>query len=95
MGTAFAYELAGGEFTADREVAISIHLRHNHYPPVPEIMVPVCIEAIDRVNEGDVDSTIYLPDGVSWKGYVSCPVYAIIENFHLEAWLNNTEEGEA
>lgn len=91
MGATFAYELARGEFTTDRETAIAIHLAHNHYPAVPDIMVPVCIDAIDRVKEGDVDSVVYLPDGVTWRGYVSCPVHAIIEGFHLEAWLDEVE----
>ena len=98
MGSNFATEMADG--TLDDlgihltiEDQISIHLRANHYPPVPEYMVPVCIEAIDAVNDlGLSDLEIPLPDGVSWRGLTTAPAWAIIEAHHLDAWLIEREE---
>lgn len=69
------------------EDAIGMHLRGNHYPPVPLSMVPVCIEAIDAFNEGDASVMVKLPEGVSWRGQIEAPAYAIIEAHHLDAWL--------
>ena len=91
MGSAFAYDLASGEFVTDREQAVSIHLSSNHYPPVSSVFVAPCIEAIDLTNEGDPDARVYLPSGVSWKGYTTAPAYALIESFHLEAWLDQVD----
>lgn len=91
MGAIQAMELASGEFDLSLEDSIKIHLTSNHYPPVPEIMVQPCIEAIDLANEGDWDSEITLPEGVSWKGLTSAPVHAIIEQHHLEFWIIESE----
>jgi hypothetical protein len=69
------------------EDAIGMHLRGNHYPPVPLSMVPVCIEAINAFNEGDASVMVKLPEGVSWRGQLEAPAYSIIEAHHLDAWL--------
>ena len=42
----------------DLEMAISIHLQSNHYPPVPLSMVEPCIEAIDAYYDEDYDKLI-------------------------------------
>lgn len=91
MGAIQAMELASGEFDLSLEDSIKIHLTSNHYPPVPEIMVQPCIEAIDLANEGDWDSEITLPEGVSWKGLTSAPVSAIVEQHHLDFWIIESE----
>lgn len=87
MGNNMAHELANEDFGLSLEQQISIHLTSNHYPPVPTFMVPVCIEAIDLANEGDMDSHIDMPEGVSWRGQDSAPVWAIINQHHLHAWV--------
>jgi hypothetical protein len=71
----------------DLEMAISIHLQSNHYPPVPLSMVEPCIEAIDAFYDEDYNREIALPQGVLWRGQVTAPASAIIEQHHLEAWL--------
>lgn len=86
MGAMQAMSLAQDELL-DLDTQISIHLRSNHYPPVPNEMVPVCIEAIDKANEGEWEEFITLPEGVSWKGEPAAPVYAIVEGHHLEFWI--------
>jgi hypothetical protein len=71
----------------DIEVAIGYHLQGNHYPPVPLSMVEPCIEAIDAFYDEDYNREIALPEGISWRGQVTAPASAIIEQHHLEAWL--------
>jgi len=58
MGSNFANEMASGVLDdlgihLDLETQIGIHLSSNHYPPVPKFMVPICIEAIDAVNDAN------------------------------------------
>ena len=75
----------------DLEVAIGYHLQGNHYPPVPLSMVEPCIEAIDAFYDEDYNREIALPEGVLWRGQVTAPASAIIEQHHLDAWLPEEE----
>lgn len=98
MGSNMANEMASGVLEdlgihLDIEQQIAIHLSSNHYPPVPAIMVPVCIEAIDAVNDMGLWSLeIPMPEGVSYKGRNTAPASAIIEQHHLEAWIIERED---
>jgi hypothetical protein len=94
MGRNMAYELADSELfpELDLEMAITIQLRSNHYPPVPHSMVPVCIEAIHAYNVGDADKEIQLPEGVLWRGQDTAPAAAIIDSHHLDAWCDYDED---
>jgi len=83
MGSNFANEMASGVLDdlgihLDLETQIGIHLSSNHYPPVPKFMVPICIEAIDAVNDAGL-----------WDLEIPMP---IIEQHHLQAWLIEREE---
>jgi hypothetical protein len=73
--------------------ALSWHLRHNHYPPVPQSMVPACEEAIALVADGDGETLVALPDGITWRDKDSAPAWAIVEGHHLhefvEAYLSD------
>ena len=93
MGRAFAVDLST-EFDTefDLEMAISIHLQNNHYPPVPLSMVQPCIDAIDAAWNQDYNLMIELPQGVTYRGgATSAPAYAIIENHHLLPWIEDVE----
>lgn len=90
MGANFAHDLASGGLTL--EDAVLIHLTANHYPSVPTIMVPVCVSAIVLADCGDWDATVSLPDGVSYRDSNDAPVHAIIEAYHLDAFLSDEEE---
>ena len=68
------------------EQAISVHLRSNHYPPVHEAFIPVCIEAINRANSGDWDSVLEYPNGLTRT------VSYTIEGLHLRSFLDIDEE---
>ena len=89
MGSNFATELADNELLdLDLEMAISIHLQSNHYPPVPLEMVQPCIDAIDAYYEEDYQRLIDLPAPITWRGESKAPAHAIVEAHHLDAWLN-------
>ncbi len=73
------------------EDSIGFHLQNNHYPPVPLSMVPVCIEAILAYNDGAYHRELQLPEGTTWRGSETAPVYAIVDAHHLEPWLVDEE----
>ena len=88
MGYTTALELSDSGL--DLESAIGMHLRVNHYPPVPLAMVQPCIDAITAWNEdNDSNRLIELPEGMKWRGETSAPAWAIIEAHHLDAWCNH------
>jgi len=89
MGNNFATDLA--DMDLDLEMAISIHLQSNHYPPVPLSMVQPCIDAIDACWDEDYNQLIELPEGISWRGDRCAPAHAIVEGHHLHNWLPQEE----
>ncbi len=91
MGLNMATELADGTLNLNMADSIAMHLRVNHYPPVPTSMVQPCIDAIDAYWEDDFNREIELPEGVLWRGNENAPAYAIIESHHLEAWCQDDE----
>jgi hypothetical protein len=105
MGAMTALDLATN-LDVTLEQQLSIHLSANHYPPIPQAMIPVCIEAIDAYWEDDTNRLIKLPfDGVDrngepfqirWRdGSDHAPAWAVIEHAHLDAWLvDDYEEDE-
>jgi hypothetical protein len=94
MGSMLATELADGTLNLDMESAIAMHLRGNHYPPVPLSMVQPCIDAIDAYWEDSQNRKINLPEGVLWKGETYAPAWAIIESHHLDSWCQDDYVGE-
>lgn len=87
MGRMYAEGLADTVLSMEQQ--ISIHLRANHYPPVPSSMVQPCIDAIEAYNTGEPNKLIGLPAGVQFRGSDSAPVIALIEQFHLETWVDD------
>ena len=104
MGAMTALDIATTDISLEQQ--LSWHLSGNHYPPIPQSMIPVCIEAIDAYWEDDTNKLIKLPfDGVDrdgnpfqirWRdGSDHAPAWAIIEHAHLDAWLvDDYEEDE-
>ena len=92
MGSNMAHDLV--ESVIDIHQSITIHLRSNHYPPVPYSMVQPCIDAIYACDEQEYDKLIELPEGVEWRGQSSAPAHAIVEGHHLEAWLYSEGDNE-
>jgi hypothetical protein len=89
MGQLRAEELASGEVVPTIEQQLAIHFSSNCYPPVPHIMIETAIEAINHYNAGWLNELISLPDGITYQGKDSARAYKIIENFRLDAWIDN------
>jgi hypothetical protein len=70
------------------DMQIEWQLRSNHYPPISNTMVSVCIQAIEEANMGEWHTEISLPEGVKYKELTTAPVWAIVEQHHLEAWID-------
>ena len=89
MGYLHALELASSDM--DLETQVRIHLTSNCYPPAGGMTDP-CVAAIQAAYDDDFDREIALPEGATWKGNTAAPASAIIDNFRLEAWLEESED---
>lgn len=87
MGYAYAAELAATGMALEDQ--LRIHLASNCYPPVPAVMVTVCVDAIGAMLEGDTGRRIELPAGVLWRGEDDAPASAICSGLRLDAWLED------
>ena len=94
MGSVTAIGLA--DTTLDLETQLAYHLKGNHYPPVPVEMVQPCIEAIDAYYDEDFDRMIEMPMvgdfQILYKGMSHAPASAIVEQHHLEWFINPVDE---
>ena len=95
MGMMTAMDLAGSEVSLEQQ--LSIHFSSNCYPPIPKVMIPVAVAAIDAYWEEDYNRLIELPfDGVDrdgnpfqirWRdGSTSVSASQAIESLRLDAW---------
>ena len=79
----------------DENTALAWHLAHNHYPPIPAEMIPVCKKAIKAGNQGKFDKKIKLPEGVEHRTHgKSVPAQAILEHAHLWDFLERKEDDD-
>jgi hypothetical protein len=94
MGSVTAIGLA--DSVLDLETQLLYHLKGNHYPPVPAEMVTPCIEAIDAAYDEDYNRMIDMPMvgdfQITYKGSTQAPAWAIIEQHHLDWFINPQEE---
>ena len=94
MGSVTAIGLA--DTTLDLETQLAYHLKGNHYPPVPVEMVKPCIEAIDAYYDEDFNRMIEMPMvgdfQILYKGMSHAPASAIVEQHHLEWFINPVDE---
>jgi len=91
MGSNFANDLASGEFVTSLEQQISIHFSSNCYPPIPQFMVSVAIEAINACNDEQYDLEIELPAGVSFRNSTTVTAINAVDNLRLESWFISNE----
>jgi hypothetical protein len=85
MGLSTAMSLTGLELSLEDQ--IGIHFSSNCYPPIPKIMIPVAVEAIDAYWEEDYDREIQLPEGVEFRdGSTSVSASQAIDSLRLDAW---------
>jgi hypothetical protein len=103
MGYATAVGLTDTDLTLSDQ--ISIHFATNCYPPIPKIMIPVAVAAIDAYWEEDYNRLIELPfDGVDrngepfqvrWRdGSTSVSASKAIQSLRLDAWCVDDYEDE-
>jgi hypothetical protein len=94
MGSVTAIGLA--DSVLDLETQLLYHLRGNHYPPVPAEMVQPCIEAIDAAYDEDFNREIDMPMvgdfQILYKGKTTAPAWAIIEQHHLDFFINPVDD---
>jgi hypothetical protein len=91
MGNNFATELSN-ETSLTLEQQIAIHFSSNCYPPIPQFMVSVAIEAINACNDEQYDLEIELPQGVTFRNSTTVTAINAVDNLRLEAWLTESEE---
>lgn len=91
MGNNFATELSN-ETSLTLEQQIAIHFASNCYPPVPQFMVSVAVEAINACNDEQYDLEIELPQGVTFRNSTTVTAINAVDNLRLEAWLTESEE---
>jgi len=79
-----------------QETMLRHHLQHNHYPPLPDGLVPFAARAIELANDGQWDEpiTIVTDDGESTllNGGLEVPVWRLVEDLHLDGFIDNPEE---
>lgn len=92
MGYQTALGIADTNISLDQQV--SWHLSSNCYPPIPQLMVPVAVKAINAVLSTKGGEGIELPEGVSYRGDVKPNAYTIVENLRLWAFVHERLEGE-
>jgi hypothetical protein len=84
------------EMVLDLETQILYHLKANHYPPVPAEMVTACIDAIDAYYDEDYDRNIDMPKvgdfQILYKNSTQAPAWAIVEQHHLEVFIESVED---
>jgi len=74
------------------DVALHWHLQSNCYPPVSVDMVPVCLKAIRRINEGNPEKRIKLPKGTLYRGASLVNPWDVIDSLCLDAFLDEDTE---
>lgn len=71
----------------DIDTALGWHLSANHYPPIPQAMVPVAKDAIAAALDDEGDREIDLRDICEWRGQTTAPAWALVEYMHLDAFI--------
>lgn len=90
MGNVAAMGMAAaiGEGLTSLEHALAWHLTVNHFPPIPRECVATALEAIDRADAGEWSERIELPPGITYREQTSAPVSAIVDAWHLDAFVS-------
>lgn len=89
MGYATALDIANTALPIQEQIAI--HFQANCYPPVPAIMIPLAVEAIEAYNEYDGGRSLSLPEGVTFRGHYEATAFEVIDQLKLGAWLIEEE----
>lgn len=90
MGRNFATELSS-ESSLTLEQQIAIHFASNCYPPIPQSMVAVAVEAINAVNDEQYDLEIELPQGITFRNSTTVTAINAVDSLRLEAWTSGED----
>ncbi len=91
MGNLQASEMAR---LTDLDTGLRWHLEYNHYPPVRLSLLDACKAAITAYQEEDYARPIDMPAGVQYRGLVQAPASALVEEFHLGAFIQAAEDDD-
>jgi len=69
------------------DTALYWHLTANHFPSIPTSMVAPCKRAIEKAARGQWDKKVRLPEGVTYRGEKLAPVSAMVEQHHLDHFV--------
>lgn len=75
----------------DLDVALLWHLTSNHFPPIPEAMIPVARKAIEHASANEWDEQIDFPAGWVVNDASQMSVRRIVEIMHLDAFIDVDE----
>ncbi len=87
MGRMTAMDLQEQGLSLENQIAI--HFSSNCYPPIPKVMIPVAVAAINAYHDGEFAKVIPLPEGVEHRATNSTSIFAsqAVESLRLDAWL--------
>lgn len=71
-----------------RGIMLEYHLQHNHFPPVSLMFVESAEKAIEYVGQSEYDAPVKMPNGIT------LPARQIVEELHLECFLDGDDGGE-
>ena len=74
------------------EEQVKRHLTSNCYPPVQESFHPACLLAIKLCSDQKSEVEVSLPDGVFYQGKDVAPAGVIVDNFHLNLFVDYGED---
>lgn len=90
MGRMYAEGIKETEVSLEQQ--LSWHFSGNCYPPIPQMMIPVAVAAINAiVDYEDRDLMIDLPEGVSFRGVSQVSAANVVDQFRLDAWIDSEE----
>ena len=69
--------------------ALKIHLKYNHYPPLPDIVFDLAKRAIKYAKQGKWNNNISLKGtSISFRGKKTAPVSECVEAWHLDYFID-------
>ena len=64
----------------------------NFDKPIPKVLIPVAVKAIELANAGgDLSTFIDLPEGIKFQGFQFASAHDVIEGHYLWYYLDNPE----
>lgn len=85
MGSMAASDMVA--YDGVNDATLTWHLTSNHYPPLPIELLPVAKRVIRKANDEQWEANVRLPEGITYKGSTLAPVWACVEAWHLDAFI--------